>query len=248
MQDFSELKEKIVHELLDLAKQSTHLGVGLENVAPAGKLSGINYSVQYLLSVGESLAASRENILNTPAREWLLLLQQIVETDQKQREVHHVGKKFHFIHQRLQALCVLAEEVLAEFKDEKADKFQLANDERFVYIYLYNATGADLQTWRKMLNQAVFYEHSINRPIYTDESAVSDYLRSKSNPYQHAYITVAIKNGDVLPESELYHDVLGHPLFKVKEGALKMERFFSFTHNNHVYTINPAGQLIKKED
>lgn len=51
-----------------------------------------------------------------------------------------------------------------------------------VYVYLYNATGADLQTWRKLLSQAVFYEHSINRPIYVDESAIRDYLRFKIAP------------------------------------------------------------------
>lgn len=52
MQELAELREKIAHELLDLAKQSTHLGIGLENAAPAEKISGVNYSVQYLLNMG----------------------------------------------------------------------------------------------------------------------------------------------------------------------------------------------------
>lgn len=66
---------------------------------------------------------------------------------------------------------------------------------------------------------------------------------SKSHQLQHAYITVAINKAD---EVDFYHDVLGHKLCKIKEGALKMERFVSFTYNNHVYTLNPAGHLIKE--
>lgn len=65
-------------------------------------------------------------MLSAPRGEWLSLLQNTFEEDRKQRNVHQIANKFHFIRQRIQALCDVAAETLAELQDEQVEEFHLA--------------------------------------------------------------------------------------------------------------------------
>lgn len=56
MSDVSLLLASIKTKLLEIAKQSAALGIGLQNAAPGEKAGQVNYSVQYLLSTSEQLA------------------------------------------------------------------------------------------------------------------------------------------------------------------------------------------------
>ena len=92
----------------------------------------------------------------------------------------------------------------------------------------------------------MFYEYSVNRPIYTDKAAVENYIRSKPNRIQNAFATIAIKKIDLLPSPEVVKDSLGNTLVKVREGSLKFEKLFSFTHNNQEYVLTATGEIVKK--
>lgn len=60
MSDLAILAASIKTTLLEVAKQASALGIGLQNAAPGDKLGTPNNSVQYLLSTSESLAKLAE--------------------------------------------------------------------------------------------------------------------------------------------------------------------------------------------
>lgn len=183
---------------------------------------------------------------NKEQQEQLLsLVKAAVEKDKALRESHQIGDRFRFVRDRLQALEAQVEEQLAYLRkaDEKVVSEQ-ADDETVVYVYLFNAQGIILQTWHKMLTPSVFYEHSVNRPIYADKSQIEAYIRSKANKTQHAYLALHLRKTDILPG--IVKDAIGGELIKVREGSLKFERLVSFNFSGQDYVLNAAGELIKK--
>jgi Dot/Icm secretion system protein (dot_icm_IcmQ) len=179
----------------------------------------------------------------------LQLLKNILEQDQALRDQLQVGEKFRFIRDRLKALLTYAEtNLLTNEKTEKQSVAEAGADESIVYIYLFNAQGLVLQTWHKMVNRSVFYEYSVNRPIYKDKSHIDAFIRSKPNKVQHGYLSVIINNNDILksPAADISKDTLGNPLIKIREGSLKFEKFISFSYSGNEYTLNESGGLVKK--
>ena len=172
------------------------------------------------------------------------LVRDAVQHDDELRQQYQVGEKFRFIRDRLLALLSRVEENFAATQ-EKNERviYQMADDEILIYVYVYNAQGLSLQTWQKMLNPAVFYEYSINRPIYREKADIDGLIRGKPNQSQHGYLTIAVKKQDILATADLLKDALGNQLIKVKEGALHPERLISFTHNSHHYLLNEEGEL-----
>lgn len=175
------------------------------------------------------------------------LINEAVSQDSKLRADLKIGDKFKFIRDRLQALKQHVEEALLTIKVEtEENKDVLAEDEQLVYVYLFNAHGIDLQSWVKMVHPSVYYEHSVNRPIYGDKSHIEAVIRNKTNRIQHGYLTFAIKKNFILrKDDEAPKDALGHPLLKIKEGTLKPDRLISLTHNGHTYVVNEKGGLEK---
>lgn len=183
---------------------------------------------------------------NKEQQEQLLsLVKAAVQKDKALRESHQIGERFRFVKDRLQALEAHVEEQLAHLRkvDEKTVSEQ-ADDETIVYVYLFNAQGIILQTWQKMLTPSVFYEYSVNRPIYADKSQIEAYIRSKSNKTQHAYLALHLRKADILPG--VVKDIIGGDLIKVKEGSLKFDRLVAFTYSGLDYVLNASGELIKK--
>jgi len=179
-------------------------------------------------------------------KELLKLIQDAVKQDQELREKFGIGDKFRFIRDRLHALQSSMEESLRAIEQEEASHTNVvADDETVVYVYLYNAQGMIMQTWQKMVAASVFYEYSINRPIYSDKANIESFIRSKQNRQQHAYLAIAVKKHNILANENI-KDPLGHPLVKVKEGSLMFNRLINFHHNNHDYTLDSAGILVKK--
>jgi intracellular multiplication protein IcmQ len=181
----------------------------------------------------------REKLIN--------IIREAVAGDNALREKFQVGDKFRFVRDRLQALLDQLEQH-AETKQAEEIKrgVTLVEDEILIYVYLYNAQGVTLQTWVNMLTPKLFYEYSVNRPIYLDKNHIESLIRSKSNKMQHAFLTVAIKQKDVIQNDRLPQDVLGHVIVKVREGSLKFERFIVLTHNENDYILDQSGILSKQ--
>lgn len=182
------------------------------------------------------------------AKEKLLkLMHDVVSRDNELREKYQVGEKFRFIRDRLQALRNRVEEGLTALQKEEKSEKTISEDETLVYVYLYNAQGMLLQSWQKLLKAGVFYEYSVNRPIYAEKTFVETFIRHKPNKAQHAFITVAVKKIEVISStSEAVKDLLGSPIIKVKEGSLQLDNMIAFTHTEHEYQLNEEGELIKK--
>lgn len=179
----------------------------------------------------------------------LQLVRDAVQHDKELRDKHQIGDKFRFIRDRLNALLLNVEESVNEIAQSSAPiTRQMSEDEVLVYVYLYNAQGMTFSTWQKMLIPSVFYEYSVNRPVYTEHAHIQAFLRSRTNKQQHAYLTIAVKKQDILPaaEGEVAQDSHGNPLVKVREGALRFDRLFTFTHNERQYTVNAEGEVVKK--
>jgi hypothetical protein len=177
----------------------------------------------------------------------LKLVQDAVQEDNALREKHHMGEKFKFIRDRLHALQEDIASRVNELKEQVARKSStLQEDEVLVYVYLYNAQGIQIQTWNKMVSEAVFYEYSINRPIYSEKSMIEGYIKRKPNRPAHGYLTVAVKKSDILPGDS--KDMYDQPLIKIREGGLHINKLVSFTHNEIPYILNDRGTLIKKEN
>jgi hypothetical protein len=189
---------------------------------------------------------------NNDLKEKLMtLIREAVAGDKKLREEYQMGDKFRFIADRLAALSMRVEENIAALqkKAEKITGETLVEDETLVYVYLYNTHGLSLQSWLKMLNPSVFYEYSVNRPVYAEKKDIEAYIRTKVNKTHHGYLTVIVKKTEILPAgAELQKDTLGNPLIKVREGSLKAEKLISFSHNGHDYRLTESGELVKKEN
>jgi hypothetical protein len=179
------------------------------------------------------------------------LISDSIQTDKTLREKYNMGNKFRFIRDRLAALAARVDDELKETEEssDQEDK-TVAQDEIVVYVYIFNAQGLVFQTWQKMLNPAVFYEYSVNRPVYMEKAQVESFIRSKPNKVQHGFLSVIIKKTEILShpvDLPAPIDQVGNPLVKIKEGCLKFEKMLVFTHQDIEYVINAAGQIVKKE-
>lgn len=180
----------------------------------------------------------------------LEIVRDVVKHDKELREQFVVKDKFRFVQDRLHALLDQLEKKMQLFEqEEKKAKAGVVEDEVLVFVYLYNAQGIVLRNWHNMLTPKVFYEYSVNRPIYSDKTQVEKMVAAKPNKVQHAFLTIAVKKEEVLQTAETTQrkDAMGNPLIKVKEGSLHFEKLVSFTHNNQEYVVNARGELVKKE-
>ena len=175
------------------------------------------------------------------------LLREGVARDNALREKFQIADKFRFVRDRLQSLLEQLEQHLEtiEVAEKKLEVTQ-ADDEKLAYVYLYNSQGVTLQTWINMLTPKLFYEYSVNRPIYLDKAHIESLIRSKANRVQHAYLTVAIKQTEIINNENAPKDVLGNAVTKVREGALKFDKLVAISHNDHDYVLTEQGALVKK--
>lgn len=172
----------------------------------------------------------------------LALVREAIECDEASRIKFEIGDKFRFVRDRLKELLsqLELEQVTANVVIKEVS-LSIQENEIIVYVYLFNAKGIVLKNWINMLNAKVFYEYSVNRPIYANKTEIDAMLRTKTDKPQHAYLAVAVKKEDILQSA---ND--SNPLVRVREGSLKLERLISFYHNGNEYTWSSEGGFQKK--
>lgn len=176
----------------------------------------------------------------------LQLVRDIIAKDDALRDQYGIGNKFRFIREKLNALFTYVDAEISSMQQEGAKILTVGEDEQVVYVYLFNSHGVAIPSWRKMVHESVFYEYSINRPIYLQKSQIDALIRGRSNKLQHGYLSVIVKKSDILAVATL-KDALGNPLVKVKEGSLKRDKLLSLTHGEHEYQVTQEGEFVKKE-
>ncbi|HSW69337.1 MAG TPA: type IVB secretion system protein IcmQ [Gammaproteobacteria bacterium] len=176
------------------------------------------------------------------------LIRDTIQYDNDLRIKYDVAQKFRFVRDRLQGLLTHLEEQAGVLKtQEPVEKQEDVKDKTLAYVYLYNAQGALLRSWLTLLTPRVFYEYSINRPIYHERSFIESLIRTKANKQQHAYLTVKINQNDIISLAESApKDTVGNPLVKIREGSLRFENLVMFTHNGQDYILNAQGEFVKK--
>ncbi len=177
------------------------------------------------------------------------LIRDTIQQDVDLRTKYGVADKFRFVRDRLQGLLTHLEEQANTLKvaEQNTQAEENPSDKTTAYVYLYNAQGALLRTWLTLLTPRVFYEYSINRPIYHDKNFIDSFIRTKTNKQQHGYLTIQIRQSDITSNTEnAPKDSLGNALIKIREGSLNYQNLITFTHNEQDYIINAQGEFVKK--
>lgn len=122
--------------------------------------------------------------------------------------------------------------------------FQRTDDLQEVFISLYSSDGSFLTNWERIL--ANLPRQIISRPIYKEEADVRHLLKSKENRINEAYISLFIKQQDILaltPE-KVGRDKFGKPLINLKDRTINLENVTRFVHVSGVYEY-ANGRLHK---
>jgi len=256
MTDISAAMITVQTTFSEVAKQASGLALGLQNAAPSDKNNMPNKSVQYLFEIAETLHEFGQQCKKIPTTEdhqqieqLHALTQETLQQDKVLRDKYQMGDKFRFIRDRLAALVKEMDALVDSIKVTKAKKeMVVGEDEALVYVYLFNAQGINLSTWFRMVNRSVFYEYSVNRPIYLDKASIQAFINKKSNKVQHGFLTIMVKKQDILTTDEngTLKDSDDHAIVKVKEGSLDFNKLISFTHNGQEYIVGEDGSLKKK--
>lgn len=172
-----------------------------------------------------------------------------MEHDHVLRDKFEIGEKFRFVRERLKTLLDTLEKSLPPASSEKNFAHVVTADQVLVYVYLYNAQGLQFRSWQNLMVPKVFYEYSVNRPIYADKNQVETLIRTKANKAQHAYLTIAVNRDQITrpADDQSPKDALGNPLIKVREGSLQIGNVIAFTHQDQEYVLNEVGELVKKD-
>lgn len=134
----------------------------------------------------------------------------------------------------------------AQLKAEShlANRIALRSGQQEIYISLYSADGSNIQSWEKIVSNLP--RQMISRPIYADEADVKEFLKTKENKQNEAYVAIYINQADILPLSpdKAPVDKLGKMLLSLKDKTLNLENISRFVHISGVYKYD-RGRLSK---
>lgn len=127
---------------------------------------------------------------------------------------------------------------------QKKLKAILQPGQKEIFISLYSSNGSNLQTWERILNNLP--RQLVSRPIYSDELAIKNIIKSKQNNINEAYISLFINETSILPlpEDKIPRDKLDQPLLTLKDNAMSLENINRFEHKSGTYSFENS-RLIK---
>lgn len=145
-----------------------------------------------------------------------------------------IGKKFASVRDEFKREVGLDEETFRRKKVE-LDKFSLQAGQQEVYVSVYNAQGANLAQWERIIANLV--NQSVSRPIYSTEKAVKEMIRAKPHLINEGYVSVHINKSDLLnpPNERAPRDKLGSVLLLLKERTITKDRIRKFFHKSGIY-------------
>lgn len=136
---------------------------------------------------------------------------------------------------------------LSEKAGQKTIEIQaLSEDEVEVYIALFQSDGHNISKWAMQLRSLDRYV--IGRPVYQNAEDVEKRIRLRAAGSNEAYVSVAIKKMDILPQDPLaapLKDSFESVLLSLKEVAVRNGRILMFVHDRTRYHF-VDGQLIKQ--
>jgi len=178
-------------------------------------------------------------------------VEDLVNEEKKLRKELGIGDRYKAISSQLESLMQFVTEAVSLPKQESISERAspaLFEGQQYVFIHLFNAKGKILSRWEVMLSPRQLSEYSVNRPVYAEQRQVEAYIRSRPNDDEHAFLMMKIEKTDVLRGSNAAdnYDSLGHPLLKLKEGALKEQGLVYFFHKGSCYILS-RGHLALQD-
>ncbi len=182
------------------------------------------------------------------------IIQEAVNIEHQLRQNHDIGVRFNILKTQLESLSnkvdneISAKEHKPKINAKNAN--ELAEDETLIYVCLFNAQGQALRSWQNLLLPKALYDHSVNRPIYANQSEIEEMLHNKTNKNQNAYFSIAVKKADIMADENTttLHDPNGFPLLRLKQGALKNGKIKLFIHNGIAYRIDKKTCALIPKD
>ena len=132
-------------------------------------------------------------------------------------------------------------------KSEKVNALILEEEQRFVYLSLFQAKGDDLTVWARQLRS--IQRHLSGRPIYENEEDVQSALRLTGMlaSANQAYVVLVITDDMIEPVDPFAdaerRDRHGKPLIALKSGVISSEDIVEFVHEKKRYRF-VNGRLI----
>lgn len=120
----------------------------------------------------------------------------------------------------------------------------LSENEREVYISLFQSDGYNLDKWAMQLRSLSRYV--VGRPVYSNEVDVEKRIRLRAAPASEAYVAVAVKKTDVKddPFGMPILDQFGHTLLQLSDSAVETGKIVTFVHQGVRYRF-VEGALVK---
>lgn len=118
----------------------------------------------------------------------------------------------------------------AVYMEKKSQNVASAVSMTKIYISLYCSKGVTINNWLAILT--ALPAQLVSRPIYLEESQVVDFLRSRPNKDNEAYIAVEIPSNSLvqLVQDKIPLDKLGHQLATIKGRPLNKYFTGTFIH------------------
>jgi intracellular multiplication protein IcmQ len=104
-----------------------------------------------------------------------------------------------------------------------------------LYVSLYQSDGNDLQKWEGQLRSILKIAHS--RPIYDEESKVTNVLRSNLNRNTDAYVKVLVDKNEIIDSARILKDRFGQELTTISMTAIRPENVIEFVHQGKRYNF-----------
>jgi intracellular multiplication protein IcmQ len=125
-----------------------------------------------------------------------------------------------------------------------AKRVALRSGQQEIFIALYSSEGGNLHVWERILSNLP--NQIISRPIYTNEEDVRNFIKSKENKNNEAYVSIFIDKNAILTlaPDKTPLDKFGKTLLNLKDRALHLENINHFVHGFETYQFI-KGKLIK---
>ncbi|OGV32355.1 MAG: Dot/Icm secretion system protein IcmQ [Legionellales bacterium RIFCSPHIGHO2_12_FULL_35_11] len=113
-----------------------------------------------------------------------------------------------------------------------------------VYISLFSLEGVKLQSWEQIVYN--IKKQVISRPVYATEEEVVNFIKTKSQKLNEAYISIFVRKEDILiPKGDKSPvDRLGQNLLVLKDNAISLDNVNFFIHSTGSYRYS-RGKLVK---
>lgn len=119
----------------------------------------------------------------------------------------------------------------------------IGEDEREVYISLFQSDGYNMGKWAMQLRSLERYV--IGRPVYQNQEDAEKRVRLRAATGNEGFVVVIVKKTDLQSDVSTTKDQFDSPLLSLKETALRNGRIVAFVHQNLRYHF-VDGQLIKQ--